>query len=128
MIRSPSHSSVVDDRLRREAERAKRLLVLRLAEDRDVAWKELLRPSVEVVAMPVRHEDGVDPANDLLGRERQRHGRVGDLVPRSLDRWPRAHVVEHRVDEDPAARELEDHGRAADESESHAGVLADARP
>ena len=62
-------------RPRREAECTKRLLVLRLAEDWDVARKELLRPSVEVVAMPVRHENGVDPAHDLLGRERQGHGR-----------------------------------------------------
>ena len=75
--------------------------------------------------MAMRDDHGIETANDLLGRKRQRNGRVRDLVPRLLDRRSCAHVVEHRIDEDPLARDLDDHGRAANESDAHDGVLAD---
>ena len=91
----------VVDRPRIEPELAQRLLVLRLAEDGNVARQQLLAARVEVVAVPVRHDDGVEAADDLLRRERQRRGRIRHRVARPLDRRPRAHVVEHRIDQDP---------------------------
>ncbi len=75
-MRSPSQSSRLVDGSRVEAEIAERLLVLGLAEDRHVAREQLLRARVEVVAVAVRDDHGVEPANDLLRGERQRHGRV----------------------------------------------------
>ena len=76
--------------------------------------------------MPVRDDNRVEIAHDVLRRERKRRRGVGNLAPRLLDRRPRAHVVEHRVDENSPAGELEDHGRVPDESDAHAEVLADA--
>ena len=103
-----------------EPELAQRLLVLWLAEDRHIARQELLGARVEVVAVPMRDDDRVETANDLLGRERQRHGRVRDLVARLLDRWSRTHVVEHRIHEDAVPCQLDDHRRAANERDAHA--------
>ena len=113
---------LVGDRASVEPELAERLLVLGLAEDRNVARQQLLAARVEMVAVPMRDDHGVEPAHDLLGRKRQRHRRVRDLVARLLDRRSCAHVVEHRIDEDPLARDLDDHGRAANESDAHGGV------
>ncbi len=116
------------DRPRVEPEVAKRLLVLGLAEDGNVAREELLCTRVQVVAVAVRDDDGVEIADDLLGWERQRDGRVRDLAGGALDRRPRTGVVEHRVDQDPSPREGEDHGRAADECELHGPVFYLTRP
>jgi hypothetical protein len=52
-------------------------------------------------------------AHNVLRRKRQRHRRVADRVRRVPDRRPRAGVVEHRVDEDAPARDLEDYRRAS---------------
>jgi hypothetical protein len=123
--RDPVPLERVVDRARVEGERAKRLLVLGLAEDGHVPRQELLGARVEVVAVAVRDEDGVEPADHLLRRERQRHGGVPDRVRRLLDRRPGARVVEHRVDEDPLAAELEEHGRATHQPEPHEAVLHD---
>jgi hypothetical protein len=72
-----------------------------------------------VVAVPVRDHDRIEPADDFLGRERQRDRRVPDGIRRLLDRRPRAGVVEHRVDEDPPSAKIQEHGRAAHEREPH---------
>ena len=72
--------------------------------------------------MAVRDDDGVDVAHDLLGGEGQRHGRVRNRVAGALDRRPRAGVVEHRIDEDSAPRELEDERRVANERQPHGRV------
>ena len=115
----------VRDGTRIEPELAQRLLVLGLAEDRHVAREQLLGARVEVVAVPMRDDDRVETANDLLGRERQRHGRVCHRVARLLDRWSCAHVVEHRIHEDAVPCQLDDHRRAANERDAHAWVLAE---
>ena len=106
-------------------ERAKRLLVLRLAEDRHVARQQFLRTGVEVVSVTMRDDHGVEPANDLLAREWQGHRRVRNLVAGLLDRWSCTHVVEHRIDEDALPFELEYHRRAANERDAHGWVLAE---
>ena len=78
--------------------------------------------------MPVRDEERVDPANDLLGRERQRHGRVrrpGSVCSRSAAATQRRRASGRRA---AAVRELDDHGRVADQSQSHAGSYPSRRP
>ena len=119
VIAMPSHVERVLDRTNVQPEPAKRLLVLRLAEDRHVARQQLLRTRVEVVSVPMRDDDRVEPANDLLGREWQGHRRVRNLVAGLLDRWSGTHVVEHRIDEDALPFELEYHRRAANERDAH---------
>ncbi len=74
---SPSQSSERVDRARVEAEVAKRRLVLRLAEDGNVVRQKPLGGVVEMVLVTMCHEHPVEPPNDLLGGERQLHGRVG---------------------------------------------------
>ena len=89
----------VRDRTCIEPELAQRLLVLGLAEDRDVARQELLGARVEVVAVPMRDDDRVEPANDLLGRERQaaRSGsRPGCASARSAAARPRRRASDPR--------------------------------
>src|SRR6186997_1652521 len=75
-----------------------------------------------MVAVPVCDEHGVEPADDLLRRQRQRRGRVRNRVPRSVDRGTRALVVEHRVDENALPSQLQEQSRVADEGQLHGPV------
>ena len=97
----------IGDRTRVQPELAKRLLVLGLTEDRHVAWEEPFCGSVQVVAVPVGHEDRIESANDLLRGERQRHGRVRARVAGALDRGTCPGVVEHGIDHETPARQLQ---------------------
>ena len=126
MIVRPSHASVSATGRASSPSSAERLLVLRLAEHRDVARQKLFPACVQVVAVPVRDDHGVEAANDLLGRKRQRNRRVRHLVARLLDRRSRAYVVEHRIHEDPPLGKLHDHRRTANERDAHRCVLAEA--
>ena len=57
---------LVHDRLRVETELAERIFVLGLAEDRDLARDQLGAATVEMVAVAVRDDDGVEVAHDVL--------------------------------------------------------------
>jgi hypothetical protein len=103
-----------------EAELAEGGLVLRLAEDGDVAREEPLGGVVEVVLVTMCHEHGVEAANDLLGGKRKLDGRVVDRVRGARDRGPRARRIEHRIDENPPAVELQQERRIAHERDAHA--------
>ena len=102
-----------------EPQFAQWLLVLGLTEDGKVARQQLSSPAVEVVPVSVRHEDGVEPLDDLLGRKGQRHGGIRNWIRRVGYRWAGSDLVEHRVDEDTTASELEDQGCVADERQPH---------
>ena len=115
---------LVRDRASVEPELAERLLVFGLAEGRYIARHELLAARVEVVTMSVCDDHRIDSPDDVLRGERERHRGVGNLVASLLDRRPRANVVEHRIHQDSLSRDLDDDGRAPDESEAHPVFLA----
>src|SRR4029453_1963763 len=94
------------DRADVEAEFAERFLVLGLAEDGHVAREELLSTRVEVIAVAVRDDDGVESADDLLRGKWERDGRVPNLRDGALDRRARAGVVQHRIDDDALSPEV----------------------
>ena len=118
----PSRARLVD-RARVDAELAQRGLVLRLAEDGHVARHQLLAARVEVVAVAVGDDHRVEAAR-RPARPGTASGTVGfGTWLRVARRWPASrHVVEHRIDEDPLARDLEDHGRVSHESQAHGRV------
>ena len=74
---------------------------------------------VEVVLVQVRDDHAVDALDDALRGNRERDERVSHLVRGVLDRRPRTGVVEHRVDEDPLPRRLEQQRRVADQGQLH---------
>ena len=121
----PGEAVPVERRLNRahvEAELAERGLVLRLAEDGDVAREEPLRRLVEVILVTMCHEHRVEAANDRLGRERKLDGRVANRVRGARDRRPRACRIEHRIDEDPRAGVLQHDRCIAHERDLHAWI------
>jgi hypothetical protein len=111
-----------------EAELAERLLVLRLAEDGYVVREELLTTRVEVIAVAVRDDHGVESAHDLLGRKRQRHSWVPHLRDCALDRRARAGLVQHRIDDDALSPEVENERRVAYERQLHGRVSTSRNP
>ena len=74
--------------------------------------------------MAVRDEHGVDIADDLLGRERQRNGGVRPGIRGAVDRRSSTHLVQHRVDQQPLSSQLDDERGVADEREAHGGLLS----
>ena len=66
----PSHSTAAATGSASRPERAQPLLVLRLAEDGDVAGQQPLRRPVQVVPVQMRDEHRVEAVHDLLGRDR----------------------------------------------------------
>ena len=114
-------SSAVDSTGRTSVKpwRAQALGVLRLAEHRDVLRQQLRCRVVEVVEVHVRDEHGVDARDDDLGRLGQLHERVAAVVLGVLDRGAGARRVEHRVDEQLPAGELEPQRRVADQAQVH---------
>ena len=105
-----------------EAAPAQPLGVLGLAQDRHVLRQQLGRSVVEVVAVQVRDEHGVDTRDDHLGRLRQLDERVAEVVLGVLDRRARAGRIEHRVDEDLASVDLQPQRRVADQPQVHPPV------
>ena len=99
--------------------RAQPLGVLGLAEQRQVLGQQLGGGGVEVVLVQVRDQRGVDALDDDLGRLRQLDERVAAVVLGVLHRRPRACRVEHRVDEQLAAVDLEPQRRVADQAQVH---------
>ena len=74
---------------------------------------------VEVVAVQVRDQHRVEPGDHDLGRLGQLDERVAAVVLRPLDGRAGARRIEHRVDEQVAAAELEPHGGVADQAQMH---------
>ena len=99
--REPVPVDVLVDRPHVEPDRAEPILVLGLAEDGNVAGQQPLGGLVEVILVTVRHEDGVEAGDDLLGREREFDRRVANGVRGLLDRRSGTGRVEHRIDQDP---------------------------
>ena len=97
--------------------------VRRLAQHRHAAGQEPDRRLVEVVGVEVRDDDAVEVAHDVLGRERQPDRRVRHRVGRVADGRARTRLVEHRIDQQPAAAELDEEGRVADERQAHHATI-----
>lgn len=74
------------------------VFVLRLTEERQLARQMSNGAIIEVVAMQMRDQHGVQTGDDLLSRQRQRHERVALVVTGIFHGGPRASLVEHRVD------------------------------
>jgi hypothetical protein len=70
--------------------------------------------------MQVSYKDGVEPFNEPLSRQRQRHERVAKQGFGVLDRRPCGGVVERRVDQQPSPFEFEKERRVTDECQPHA--------
>jgi hypothetical protein len=102
-----------------EAVPAQRLRVLRLADDRQVGGQQLDRGVVEMVAMQVGDDRGVEGLDDDLGRLRQLDERVAPRIRRVLDRRARAGGIEHRVHQHAPSREPHVQGGVADEAQAH---------
>ncbi len=115
----------VVDRPGVEPQVAERGLVLRLAEDRQVARQQPHGGVVEMILVPMCHEDRGKPLHDLLRGERQLDGGVADRVGGVLDRGAGARRIEHRIHEQPARRRLQDQRRVAHQGDVHAGFLGD---
>jgi small subunit ribosomal protein S1 len=81
-----------------------------------------------VIAVAMRDDHGVEVADDLLCRERKRHGRVRDLRDGALDRRPRPGVVQHRIDENSLSGQGENDRRAANERQVHGPVSTSCGP
>ena len=97
--------------------------VRRLAEHRHAARQEPHRRLVEVVGVQVRDDDAVEVAHDVLRRQRQRTVGFGTGLG-VLPMGGRAPcLVEHRVDQQSLAAELDEEGRMADERQAHAATI-----
>jgi hypothetical protein len=107
----------------RETVPRERLLVLRLAEDGEPGGKEVDRRLVEVVAVEVGDEHGVRALDRPGGGDGQGDEGVAPVVRGAAHGGPRLGRVEHRVDEEVAAGQLEDEGGMADQAEPHAETL-----
>jgi hypothetical protein len=80
-----------------------------------------------VILVQVRDDDRVDLANDLARRHGQGDERVPARVRRALDRRPSTDVVEHRIDEQTPAADLDPERRMAIERQQHARIVGGAR-
>ena len=103
----------------REAAVAQHALVGRLAEQRDVLGQQVDRGLVEVVLVQVGDEHGVEVAHEQVDGLGQLDERVAAVVGRVRDGRPRARGVEHRVDEQAEAVELDDQGGVPDQAKPH---------
>ncbi len=69
----------------------------------------------------VCQQDGVNALHGLADADGQRHERVGTLGRRAAHRRTRARGIEHGVDEQGAAADLDPQGGVAQEGETHRG-------
>ena len=102
-----------------EAVAAQALGVLGLAEHRDVLRQQLCCRVVEVVEVHVRDQHGIDPGDHHLGRLRQFDQRIAPVIVRVFNGGTGTGRVEHRVDEQLPAGELEPQRRVADQAQVH---------
>ena len=76
----------------------------------------LARGGVEVVAVPVREQDQLDPGQDVINGKRQ----IGDGIARaSTIGGKRKAVGEERVGEDALSRIVPEHRRVAYQAQAH---------
>ena len=110
---------LVHDRLGVETELAERILVLGLAEDREFMRDQLGAATVEMVAVAVRDDDGIEIAHDVLRGHRQRYQgvRCGLRVFSIGGREPASSRAGSTSSRLPAS--LDEHRRVADEREPH---------
>ena len=114
---------VLDRHQRPEPVALQPLDVGRLAEHRHAAGQEPDRRLVQMVRVQVRDHDAVEPRTTSSGGSGRRDRRVRDGVGRVADGRARARLVEHRVDQQPLAAELDEEGRMADERQAHAATI-----